>query len=401
MIAREAAPAAASTPSGACGALASLADTMGQLRGQATAALAGSGLREADAARIRRDIDHCAASEARFRELAATGDNAAAAQVLGAFTPEGIRSVLPRLTRVAPGAVTASGPRLATMPLGMSPGAMGQRRGRVLFRFLDSNAVQEAARTVQPAVPAIVSGSGAAVAAAATAPLWVWVVVAVVVVVALVALAYWVFSDDTETVTPQPQPQPQAQPERPPAPLPETDVRPDPDAPPREREREREREPCPVPANELTEFRYWGTAREGMQTAAGWQQQLIPQKPGDDWDGCEVFETGPVYDECWIPGSPCPRSTQADGSSWTCAGDEWGPDWVGTGEACVTFYQQHSRLPCRITADQTMHIVNPSGRHAYKQNELVVEIHPDKVVSMRDDEVAERPWPAQPGPVRP
>jgi hypothetical protein len=43
-----------------------------------------------------------------------------------------------------------------------------------------------------------------------------------------------------------------------------------------------------------------------------------------------------------------------------------------------------------------MHIVNDSGLHAYKQNELVVEIHADKVVSMRDDEVAECPWPPVP-----
>jgi hypothetical protein len=33
------------------------------------------------------------------------------------------------------------------------------------------------------------------------------------------------------------------------------------------------------------------------------------------------------------------------------------------------------------------------GPVAYKKNELITEVHPDKVVSERDGEREERPWP--------
>jgi hypothetical protein len=62
---------------------------MGELRGRATVALASSGLREADAARIRRDVDRCAEAEARFKQMASEGGAAAAAQVLSASRRRG------------------------------------------------------------------------------------------------------------------------------------------------------------------------------------------------------------------------------------------------------------------------------------------------------------------------
>lgn len=177
----------------------------------------------------------------------------------------------------------------------------------------------------------------------------------------------------------------------PPQPQPQPESRPRPDLPPVTRRSEPER--CPAPVNELTEFIRWGSSTDSSRTAGAWKQELIGTRL-TDWTGCEVFESGIVRDECWVPGSPCPRETEiSPAGHWTCSGNEWGPDWVGTGEACVNYYQQHSRLPCRISADQTMHMVTSRGPVAYKQNELYIEIHRDKVVSSRDGEEAERPWP--------
>lgn len=237
---------AGETPADAVGALASLTDTIRDYRERAVTALAGSGLREADVARIRQDIATCAAGEERLRGIVAAGDRTASAQVLGAFTPEGINAVLPRLTHVQPvtrvavneapddglAAMPSAGPdfsrpaeaeaeRIATALVPANRVVAPQHMSRrVLSRFLDGNQFRQATEAIRPAVPAITAGAAAGAAAAATAPLWVWIVVAVVVVAALVAVAYWVYSDDTTEAVRRPQPQPEPAPAPAPAPMP-------------------------------------------------------------------------------------------------------------------------------------------------------------------------------------
>jgi hypothetical protein len=391
------------TPSGASGALAVAVDKIAEYRIRAATALARSGLAAADVARINLNLAACAAGELRLRSVAQAGDDAASAAVLAAFTLDGMRQVIPHLTRVRPTpeavAVNEAGyGELAAMPAGSADlshpiereaervanelvptGALAQvpKVHGVLRRYLSAQDAQQIEQAAATAAPAIAAGAAATAAAAATAPLWVWVVVAVVVVAVAAAALYWVFSDAAIEAVPVPVPVPVPKPK----PAPDT------------RRREPRRERCPVPENELTEFMRWGSRADGSRAAGGWAQELVGATL-TDWTGCEVFETGTVDDQCWVEGSPCRREEVIDPAGrWTCSGNEWGLDWVGTGEDCVNYYQQHSQLPCRITAYQTMHMETDLGPLPYKHNVLFIEIHSDKIVSSRDDELEERPWP--------
>ncbi|MFC7737915.1 DUF4157 domain-containing protein [Roseomonas sp. GCM10028921] len=247
-VRREAAPVA---PSGASGALAGAADRISGIRARATAALAGSGLAPSDAARIQRNLATCAAGEERLRAVARGGGDVASANVLSAFTPDGIRQVIPRLTRVHPAprpvAVNATdGAMLAAMPVGgadlsrplereaervaatlVPSGALARdtRQDGVLRRLLSSQDAQQIAQVAVPAAPAAAAGAAATAGAIATAPLWVWVVVAVVVVAIAAAALYFVFSDDDTTAAAPPAAQPA------PAPAPVTSAQPAPRVP--------------------------------------------------------------------------------------------------------------------------------------------------------------------------
>jgi hypothetical protein len=244
---------AAYTPTGASSALASAADTIAEYRRLAATALDGSGLAPADAARIRRNLDTCADGEERLRSVAAMGNDAESAAVLSAFTLEGMRRVLPRLTRVQPSpaaialyesdrralsAMPESGNDLSRpaereaervaaklVPAGMLTGA--PERSGVLRRLSGRDAVQ-IEQALAPAAPALVTGAAATAAAIATAPLWVWVVVAVVVVAIVVGVLYWAYSDDdTEALKkPQLKPAPQPEPELQPQPAPQPQLQP-------------------------------------------------------------------------------------------------------------------------------------------------------------------------------
>jgi hypothetical protein len=221
------------TPSGASGALANAADTIAEYRGRAATALIGSGLAAADAARIGRNLATCASGEQRLRAVAQTGDDAASASVLAAFTLDGMRQVIPRLTAVQPArkavavneaddgelaAVPASisGPsrpvereaeRVAAELVPSDPLARDVDGDRVLRRYLSPEDVRQIEQAAAPAAPAIAAATLTA-AAIATAPLWVWVVVAVVVVAVAAAALYWIYSDDDSGTVAQAAPQP-------------------------------------------------------------------------------------------------------------------------------------------------------------------------------------------------
>ncbi len=235
-LARDEAP---FTPAGPSGALASAVDTIADYRERAAAALTGSGLASHDAARIRRNLAACAAGERRLRGVAQAGDDAASAAVLAAFTREGMRQVIPHLTRVQPtpraiAVKEAPGPKLAATPAGsVRLGDPVEREAErvaaelvpasaltsappvhgTLRRLLSAQDAQQIEQAVAPAAPALVAGAAATAAAIATAPLWVWVVVAVVVVAVAAAALYWVFSDDDPKTSAKATPQPQAAPQ--------------------------------------------------------------------------------------------------------------------------------------------------------------------------------------------
>lgn len=188
----------------------------------------------------------------------------------------------------------------------------------------------------------------------------------------------------TRRAKPDKSPKPEPKPGPRPGPSRTTDVFPIPD--------EQERGRCAKPSNETTEFVRWGEAGDKSRTMAAWEQELRGAIP--DWTGCWVYEEVTLDDQCWVEGSPCPREVAINRAGrWECNGNVWGFDWVGHRERCVNYYQQNSPLPCRITAYQTMYMETARGPVAYKDNELYIEIHPDKVVSSRDGEDVERPWP--------
>lgn len=227
-VARQQAP---PTPSGASAVLARAADTIAEHRRRALAAVDRSGLRAVDIARIRRNLATCSTGEEKLRRVAQAGDDAASAAVLAVFTSDGMRKVIPRLTRVSPvpqavavneiddgklAAYRVGGPdvyrpvereaeRVAALLVQGNVPREREQINAVLHRYLDPQAAQQIEQTLAPAAPAIVGGAAATAAAIVTAPLWVWVVAAVVVVAIVVAVGIWVYSDDDASESPDPQ----------------------------------------------------------------------------------------------------------------------------------------------------------------------------------------------------
>jgi hypothetical protein len=340
------------TPSGASGALAAAVDKIAEYRVRAATALASSGLAAADVARINLNLATCAAGELRLRSVAQAGDDAASAAVLAAFTLDGMRQVIPHLTRVRPTpeavAMNEAGyGELAAMPAGSADlshpiereaervanelvptGALAQvsKVDGVLLRYLSAQDAQQIEQAAATAAPAIAAGAAATAAAAATAPLWVWVVVAVVVVAVVAAALYWVFSDAATEAVPVPVPKPE------PVPLPKPEPKPVPPEPERERQDCQRRNPfaliCEDPPmdrdevvvdfliNQGRDFSDLGDCR-GIDSFGPGEIDACDGAPGERWH-CRINGTN---DEVSVFACLC---CNKDGST----GFEWrGPHW--------------------------------------------------------------------------